>query len=235
MATPIIIDSVQTWQEAIQSSLQDLWIGIIGFLPELIGAFLILVLGWFIAIGLGRFVASVLQLTKVDLLFEKLKVHNFFKKFGSKMHVSDFIGTLVRWFLSIVAVVAAADVLGLDSVNEFLVKVLYYIPNVLAAVVIMLAAVVLAHFAHHFVKGAVKSAGLMSANALAMLSKWVILAFGVLAALVQLGIATALVQTLFIGIVAMFALAGGLAFGLGGKDLARTILSDLQKQIKSKK
>lgn len=227
------VQTVQPWGDALRGSLQELWYGFVNALPELLGAFLILVLGWLIAIGLGKLVTRVLRLTKVDRFFDKLGVHQTFTKVGSNMKVSDFLGGLVRWFLILVAVVAAADVLDLAGVTEFLTHVLLYIPNVVVAIVILLAAIVIGNFAKVFVKGTVKAAGLMSANTLALLVKWIIIMFAVLAALLQLGIASSLVQTIVIGVVGMLALAGGLAFGLGGKDIAREILEEAKRQIKN--
>lgn len=232
MAT-ISSGDVMTWRDAITNSLQDLWRGIIGSLPEILGALLILVIGWIIAIGIGRVVTRLLKLSRLDKFFDKFGVHKVLERMGSKMHVSDFIGALTRWFFIIVAVVAAADVLDLAGVTEFLTRVLFYLPNVIVAVVILLASVVLGNFAQIFVRGTVKAAGLMSANALGLISKWVIIVFAILAALVQLGIATVLVQTVFIGFVAMVALAGGLAFGIGGQGAAKSIVDDLKKQLQN--
>ena len=99
------------------------------------------------------------------------------------------------------------------------------------AAVILAVAFLVANFVYAVVKGSTKVAGIVSATLLATVAKWAIVIFGFLAALVQLGIASSLINTLFIGLVAMLALAGGLAFGLGGKDEAAAILKRLRHEI----
>jgi len=126
---------------------------------------------------------------------------------------------------------AATDILQLTQVTAFLNSILLYIPNVVVAVIILAIVVLVGNFVYSIVKGSTKAAGVMSATMLATISKWAIIIFGVLAALLQLGIAASLVNTIFIGIVAMLTLAGGLAFGLGGKEEAANILRKLREEI----
>ena len=126
---------------------------------------------------------------------------------------------------------AATDILKLVQVTNFLNSIILYLPNVVVAAVILAVAFLVANFVYAVVKGSTKVAGLVSATLLATIAKWAIVIFGFLAALIQLGIATSLINTLFIGFVAMLALAGGLAFGLGGKDEAATILRKIRQEI----
>jgi len=145
---------------------------------------------------------------------------------------SKFISELVRWFFIIVFLMAATDILGLVQVTDFLLRVLLYIPQLIIAVLILLAAVLIANFLQKVVKASVEAAGFDSANTLAAITKWSILVFAVLAALMQLGIAPALIQTIFTGFIAALVISSGLAFGLGGKDFAASILNKFRKDIK---
>jgi len=116
-------------------------------------------------------------------------------------------------------------------VTNFLNSIILYIPNVVVAVVILSAVFLIGNFVYNVVKGSTKAAGVMSATLLAAIAKWAIVIFGFFAALIQLGIATSLVNTIFVGIVAMLSLAGGLAFGLGGRDEAALIIKKLREEI----
>jgi hypothetical protein len=149
--------------------------------------------------------------------------------------VAGFFGGLVKWFLILVFLMAATDILGLNQVTDFLNSILLYIPNVVVAVIILAVVFLVGNFVYVVVKGSTKAAGVMSATLLATISKWSIIIFGLLAALIQLGIATSLVSTIFIGIVAMLSLAGGLDFGLGGKEEAQMILKKLREEISERR
>ncbi|PJA64152.1 MAG: hypothetical protein CO160_00110, partial [Candidatus Portnoybacteria bacterium CG_4_9_14_3_um_filter_43_11] len=123
------------------------------------------------------------------------------------------------------------DILDLSEVTVFLKQVLLYIPQLIIAVLILLAAVLIANFLQRLVKASVEAAGLGSANFLATVTKWAIMVFAILAALLQLGVVPTLIQTLFTGFVAALVISFGLAFGLGGKDLAAQILEKIKKDI----
>lgn len=153
-------------------------------------------------------------------------------KGGFTLNSGAFIGGLVRWFLVIVFLVASLDILGLAQVNEFLKNVvLSYLPNVIVATLILVVAAFIANAMQKLVVGSAKAAGAPSTHFLGGLTKWSIWIFAILAALYQLGIAGAFSQTLFTGFVAMVAIAGGLAFGLGGRDAASRYIEKLRKDI----
>ena len=228
------MNGVQTWGEAITVSLLNLWERFINFLPGLIGATIVFIFGWIIAVALGKLVSKAIRAAKVDQAFEKIGAGKKLAEAGLSGSISGFIGGLVKWFFVLVFLLAAVDILKLDKVTTFLNSILLYVPNVVVSVIILAVVFLLGNFVYHIVKGSTRAAGVMSATLLATLAKWAIIIFGILAALVQLGIATSLVSTIFIGIVAMFSLAGGLAFGLGGKDEAAKILAKLREEISEK-
>lgn len=225
------MNGVQTWGEAITISLITLGQRLIEFLPVLIGALLVLLAGWIIAVAVGKLAEKFMKALRVDKAAEKIGVSE--RIYGSEIHltISAFFGGLIKWFLVLVFLMAAADILKLNQVTDFLNSILLYIPNVIVAVVILGAVMLLGNFVYTIVKGSTRAAGVMSATLLATISKWSIVIFGIFAAFIQLGIAPSLVSTIFIGIVAMLALAGGLAFGLGGKDEAALILQKLREEI----
>lgn len=225
------MNPIQTWGEAITSSLIDLWMRSVGFLPALIGALLVFFLGLIAAVALGKAAEKFIGVLKVDQVLEKMKIGEKFKGAGIKISISRFFGGLVKWFLILVFLMAATDILGLSQVTAFLNSIILYIPNLVVATIILAIAFLLGNFVYNIVRHSTRAAGVMSATLLAAISKWAIVIFGLLAALVQLGIAVSLVNTLFIGVIAALALAAGLAFGLGGKDEAAAIIKKLREEI----
>lgn len=229
------MNGIQTWGEAITVSLVGLWERFLGFLPALIGAIIIFVVGWIVASILGNLVERLIKSAKVDQALEKVGFNKKLGEVGISETVSELIGGIIKWFLILVFLMAATDILGLVQVTGFLNNIIFYIPNVVVAVVILAIAFLVGNFVYNVVKGSTKAAGVMSATLLAAISKWAIIIFGVLAALIQLGIATSLVSTIFIGIVAALSLAAGLAFGLGGREEAAMILKKLREEITERK
>ena len=214
------------------TSLTMLWGGVIGFLPQLVVALIILVFGWVIAIAVGRLVSQIVMGLKLDMALEGLGAKELVSRAGFKLDSGAFLGGLVRWFFIVVFLMTAVDVLGLREVTAFLRDiVLWYIPKVIVAVVILVAAAVLADVAQRLARGSAQAAHLPSAAFLGGVTKWSIWIFAILAALYELGVAGPFVQTLFTGFVAMVSIAGGLAFGLGGKDAAARFLERLRGDI----
>lgn len=223
--------SVQIWGEAITMSLLSLWDRFFNFLPSLLGALLVFFLGLIVAIALGKTVEKIISLLKVDHLVDRIKLGENFKSAGIKLKVSRFFGELVKWFLILVFLMAATDILKLTQVSEFLNSVILYIPNIVIATIILSVAFLFGNFVFQAVRSSTKVAGVMSAAFLATVAKWAIIVFGLLAALIQLGIAVSLVNTIFIGLVAALSLAFGLAFGLGGKEEAALILKKIREDL----
>ena len=146
------------------------------------------------------------------------------------MNSEKFVGGLVYWFLIIVFILAVTDILELEGLSLFLKDVVSYIPNIIAAVLIMLATIVVANFSRSLVKASVMSAKLHASNFLSTLAWWAIAIFGLLAALIQLGVAPMLLNTVITGLIAMVAIAGGIAFGMGGKDYAAHLINKLRER-----
>jgi len=225
---------IQGWTETTFNSFQALWNGLISFLPALIGALLILLVGLIVAAGLRLLVERIIASIKLDTLLKKVGLGAYTDRAGVQLNSGKFLGFLVYWFLVIVFALAATDILKLWGVSLFLRDVISYIPNILVAILIMLAAVLLANLSKSVVKSSVASARLHASKFLGTLAWWVVVVFGLLAALLQLGIAAAIINTLITGLIAMIAIAGGIAFGLGGKDLAASLLEKLKREVEEK-
>lgn len=217
--------------EILLDSLKSVWQSFIEFLPTLLAALIVFIIGWLIAIFLGKVANRIIKTIKLDTLLAKLGFKKALVKAKLKLDSGKFFDELVKWFFIIVFLMTAVDILGLTEVTLFLKTILFYIPNVIIAAIVLLAAVIVANFMQRIVKASADAAGLSSSGAVGGITKWAILVFGFVIALTQLGIATALIQTIVIGLIAMLALAGGLAFGLGGKDWATRILDRIKQDL----
>lgn len=225
---------IQTWTDVLVSSLQSLWFQVASWLPSLMGSILVFIVGLIVAAGLSSLVERVLGAVKLDFLLRKLGVEEYTKRAGLELNSGYFVGQLVYWFIALAFLLAASDILGFYALSGFIHDVLLYLPNLAIAVLIMLAALVMANLAMHLVRSSVMGAKLHTAKFLGSAAWWVIMVFGGLASLMQLGIAVSIINTLVTGLIAMMALAGGLAFGLGGKDYAAHLLSKLQNELEGR-
>ena len=225
------MDSAKTWGEAITMSLIDMGQKFIHFFPKLLGAILVLFIGWILAVTLGHLVTKMVSELGLDRAMEKVGFRKKLSGTGIFLTPSLFVGGLFKWFLALVFLMAATSILGLDQVTIFLTSIATYLPNVFVAVIILTFVFLLGNFVYHIVKSSTRAAGVVSATLLATISKWSIIIFGIFAALIQLGIASSLVNTIFIGMIATISLAAGLAFGLGGKEEAQLILRKLREEL----
>ncbi|MEK7089559.1 MAG: hypothetical protein AAB920_01950 [Patescibacteria group bacterium] len=221
----------QNWTSVVVNSLQNLWAGAVDVLANTLGALIILIIGLVVAGGLGALVERVVNLVKLDKLFASLGLNEYFERAGISVNAGKFFGKIVYWFLVLVFLLAATDILGFYSLSSFLKEALLYVPNVIVAVLIMLASVVIANVLRKIVNAAVKSSRLAAAGFLSSLTWWAVVIFGFFATLTQLGIAVPIIQALVTGFMAMLAIAGGIAFGLGGKDYAASLISKMKDHV----
>lgn len=226
--------SAQTWADAFALPLQSTWEIIVRFLPSLIGALVVLIIGLLIASLLRALFEKIVNLLKIDSLLKKLGFEAFVERTGYHLSSGRFVGGLIYWFFVVVVVLAVSDILGLWGLSTFLNDVLLYFPNVIAAVLILLAALVVANFLRGLVRGSIMGARLHASRFLGTLTWWAVAVFGFLAALIQLGVAGVLIQTIITGFIAMLALAGGIAFGLGGKDYAAHMIEKFRDHTESR-
>lgn len=221
--------------EVIAVSLQGLYDRIVTFVPVLVVALIVLILGWIVGMGLGNLVQKLLELVKIDSLANSVGLDKLSSRVGRKLSIAVFGNWLVKWFFIVATFVAAADILGLSQVSEFLYgAVIPYFGNVIVAVAIMLIGMIAARFLEGVVRHSLRAGGLNTSDTLALITKWAVLIFAFLAALSELRVASEFVQTLFTAFVAMLAIAGGLAFGLGGRDHARKVLDAIEKDVNGK-
>lgn len=221
------------WANVTVGSLEGLWGDLLAFLPSLIGAIVVLIVGLIVASVIARIIEHIIGYLKIDTLLRKADVEEYFKRAGMSVNTGHFLGRLTYWFIVIAFLLAASDILNFVAFSQFLGVILAFIPKVIIAALILLATMVAAHFLRRLVVASIASAKLHHAKSLGLIVWWIVFIFGLLAAFEQIGINVAIINTLITGLIAMLAIAGGLAFGLGGKEQASRFLSKMSDQIKS--
>lgn len=222
-----------TWRDAIWNALQSFLKDIAVVIPNIIAAIIVLIVGFILATLLGRLVRHLIDLTKFDVLLQKATGVQKLHEKGIKLTAASLVGWAVKWFFIVVTFIAVADILRWDQLTSFFQSVALYIPNVIIAVVILLAGFILGAGLKDLIVKAVRASHLpeTSAGLLGTVARIAVIIFAVMASLTQLGVASDLVKILFTGFVAMIALAGGLSFGLGGRDHATEWLNKVKKEI----
>jgi len=226
---------LSNWGDIFTLSLKSLWGGFIGFIPGLLGAVIIFLIGWLVGSVIGKAITQLVNVLKVDKLFDSAGANDFMNRAGLRLNVSGFIGGIVKWFIIIVFLMAALQIVGLTQVNDFLREaVLYYLPKVIIASLVLVIATILADAMKKLVRASAQAANVRSAKMLGSITLYAIWGFALIIALSELGIATAFMQILFTGFIAALAIALGLSFGLGGKDAAARVIENVRDDMSLK-
>jgi len=223
---------VTNWLDTTIIALKNLWVGFIDFIPNLIGALLVFIIGWIIAVAIGKLVAEVLKKIRFNQIFEKGNLKTALEKAEIKVDASSFIGAIVKWVLLIAFLIAALQILGLNQLERFFVDVLNYLPNVVVSAFILVVAAIIADILEKIVRATVEGVKAGYGQIVGAIIKWSIWIFAILAILLQLGIAEDLVKIIVQGVVALIVIAGGIAFGLGGKEIAGEIARDIREKLR---
>lgn len=220
-----------TFPELVGQSVDFVWTSIILFAPKIFLAILLFAVFLVIGVTLRAVVSRFVTMLKLDALLAKAGVDVVLRRAGIVMHAGNFLGSLVHWFFVITGLLIASNLLGLTQVADFLTQVLYYIPSIVVAAIILIAGVLIADFAEKATTSSIMASGLHSGAFAGKVVKWAIFVFALVAAADQLGVAQTFINTLYIGIVGMIALGGGLAFGLGGKEHASELIAKVKRDI----
>lgn len=199
----------------------------VSFVPKFIAGTIILLVGIIIASLVKQVVLGIFKALKIESLLRKYGVPGVKEEFTW----TNILAEIVRWFIIIIFLLPTADVWGLPRIVTVLNEFLLYLPNVFVAAIIALVGFVFARLAHDVVLASTKSMSLETSNTIASVTRWAVNTFVILAVLNQLGVATDLIRILFTGFIAMLAIAGGIAFGLGGQGAARDILEGIRKKL----
>jgi hypothetical protein len=218
---------VQDTGDAFRASLAGALNTFLSAIPRVIGFAIVLIIGWVISSLLARGVEALLHAVRFNDLARRSGFADFVAKMGVKDDSAGVIAGIVKWFVRLITLVVAFDMLGLPAVSSVLQQLLLWLPNLAVALVVLVIGGLAANGLSQLVRGATAEAGFSNPNVLATVTKAAVWGFAIVVAINQLGIATTLINTIIIGLVGAFTLAFGLAFGLGGRERAAQILDTL--------
>lgn len=208
------------------------------FLPKIIGAFLILIIGTIIAKWIKKILEKSLEFLHVSKLIKNTPLEAFFEhaEMGSK--IEHVIGSIGYWLFMLLVIQTSVSALGLQSLAGILNQVLGYVPRIFSAILILFFGVLIAGVLESVVKGSVRSIDGRHSRLLGKFASYMTLIIFALVAVSELGIAQQFIIILFVGLVATLTISFGLAIGLGSKDVVHKIMDEwytnFSKDLKSK-
>lgn len=215
---------ITDWGTAVVTAVAAALAMIVAAIPKVIGFAIILILGWFIASLIGGIIAAVLRTVRFNDLAQRSGITGFVRNMGLQHDPAGVMADIAKWFVRLIVLVVAFDALGLPAVSQIFDQMLAFIPNLVVALVVLVITGILATAASDLVRGTTAETRMANPNLLATIAKVAIWAFGIVVAVNQIGVASTLVNTLFMAVVGALALAAGLAFGLGGRETAAEIV-----------
>ena len=202
------------------------------FSGGMVTAVIILIVGAIFGVELGRVAGKLVRKLGVDKIFDLVGVKGFLKKGGIKFSITGLTEWIVKWFVILFSLMVAVDFLNLPRVSEFLSRILDYIPSLIGAIAILTIGMIVAQMVYEAIKGSAEATGIRVYNLVASAAKWIIVIITGLVVLEQIGIQTSVLQIFAGGLSLMIALAGGLAFGLGGQYHAKELLDEIKSKVK---
>jgi hypothetical protein len=223
-----------SFENSLALAFNQVMVGIVGFIPSLLGAIILFLLGLLIAGWLRTLTVKLINLTKLDGVFKNAAIKEFLKNAQITGKIENVVGEIVHWLVIILFFVASINVLGLTSVSDFLNNIILGIPTLIAAIIILVVGVVVAGFLEKMVKGSLGSSDPAFSRLVGKVVSYATMILFILAAISQLGIARFFIETTFTGFVAALALGIGISLGLGSKDLVKTMFEGWYKKISKK-
>ena len=223
---------LQNLGTVLNESLKGTWGLFASFLPTLLLAIVLLIVGLYIASIVGKAIESLIAAIKLDKLFQSAGAEEVLNRMGIKLNTGKFFGIIVKWFIAIVFLIASLQVVKLTDVSNFIIQlVLLYLPKIIIIIIVLALATIIADAAKKLVLASARAAKITSANILASITKYAVWVIAFVLIAPYLGMDNNLVQIFFAGLVGLIALAGGLAFGLGGKDAASRAIEKISNDM----
>lgn len=231
----MVLQTTPSFTETLMASFRDAFSMILGAIPRILGFVIVVAIGWFVSSILARAVTGLLRAIRFDELSQKSGLADFMNKMGTGTDSAGVVAGLVKWLVRIVVLLVAFDVLGLPAVSDVMRQLLLWLPNLVVAIFVLFIGGIAARALGNIVRGATAEGGFTNPETLSNVVRTTVWAFAIVVAINQLGIATNLINTMFTGFVGALAIALGLSFGLGGRDLASRTLENWYDQAQEAK
>lgn len=217
----MVVPTVTNFFQAVMVSLAAGMMAILSFIPALIGAVIVLIVGWIVSDFIGGLCVRILERVGFENAAQRTGIAGFMGRTGMRdPRASVVLAELVKWFIRLIFLEAAAQAVHLQAVVQVINQIVLFIPNLVVALIVLMIGVMIGRLVAGIVRGAASEAGFANPNLMGGVAQYAIVVFAVIVAVNQVGIAASLVNALFMAFVGAFALALGLAFGLGGRDVA---------------
>lgn len=224
-----------SWGESLTKAFIEIGSDVIRIGVYLLFSILLFVIGWILAIYIEKLIKKIFTWAKIDSAVRQTGIEEVLRKGHLNLNSGAFVGGFVKWFVIAIFLVAAVATLGIEPLTFFLGQIIFfYVPRVFIAAILLIIAVLIANVVQKIIATAAGATGINAHHGIAALAKWSIIVFAILAALSQIGVGTDLIQTLFLGVVVTLAIAFGIAFGLGGKEVATRILNHVENDFTKK-
>lgn len=206
------------------------------FTPFILGALAVFLFGWILAELVARGIVKMASGLRLEIISKTIGLKHFLKRLRVKISPSELVAQFVKGYIMFLFFIEATKVAKLTQVADFLTEVINYVPDVMIAIFIIMIGIRIGSTMKILISTSLSFAESGSSDVLGLAAKYTVVTFAILAALAQLEIAPILVQVMFIGFISMLALGGGLAFGLGGKDIVHELLEKIKrKELKEAK
>lgn len=220
---------VRDWAQLTSNTVTDQLVKVLNYLPNVLAALLVVLIGVIVAWAVKTVIVKGLGFVKLKKYTDAVGLG---KIFTEKVEFAALLGDIAKWTIVIVFLIPALEILKIAQVGTVLESIIAYVPSVVVAIVSVMFGAVIADLVARVIRSTAATVGTKSADLLADLARWAIVVFVVLGALQQLDILPQLISTLTVGVMAFFVIAGGVAFGLGGKDAAHDLIAGLGKKFK---
>lgn len=234
-AVPATVVVHPSFTDTLITSFRESFSMILSAIPRILAFIVIVAIGWFVSSLLAKGVVSLLKAIRFDELMQRSGLADFLTKMGTGISSTGIVAGIVKWIVRVVVLLVAFDTLGLPAVSDVMRQLLLWLPNLVVAIFVLFIGGIAARALGNIVRGATAEAGFSNPETLSNIARTAVWAFAVVVAINQLGIATNLINTLFTGFVGALAIALGLAFGLGGRDLASRTLENWYDQAQEGK
>jgi hypothetical protein len=224
-----------SFTDTLITSFRDAFSMILSAIPRILGFIIIVAIGWFVSSLLAKGVVGLLRAIRFDELMQRSGLADFMSKMGTGIDSVGIVAGIVKWIVRVVVLLVAFDTLGLPAVSDVMRQLLLWLPNLVVAIFVLFIGGIAARALGNIVRGVTAEGGFSNPETLANISRTAVWTFAIVVAINQLGIATNLINTLFTGFVGALAIALGLSFGLGGRDLASRTLENWYDQAQEVK
>jgi len=224
-----------SWQAVLLEPAKTVLSQIGNFLVNVLLMILILIVGWVVAKIIKALITRALRAVKLDSLSDRLELDNMLAKGGIKYSLSELIGVICYWLALLITLVVAMNAVKLTIAADLLNRIVLYVPNIIAAIFILILGMFVATLLSNIVQTAATNAGLSQAKFLGKIAEVVVIVFAVAITMEQLDIGAKIIELIISILLASLGLGFALAFGLGCKEMAAKFLADLVEKIKTKK